>query len=212
MSNKPAKNPRDKRPRVTTSKEWIEHGALVPWMFKYLNWLAEQPDAMLAIPAGEGNRKRGRPYASERAAKCTILAGRRILKQSLTKLEQREDVIAYFNRLRSDAQFKARELALATITRNLEARELGLAKALDEENKGAGMDLTLVERFTRPIIDFALPRIKDTPEAPKAPVITINLIGNHDAQKLLGRVLAETTDDDPLDYEIIETKQLESGE
>lgn len=215
MDKKPKKprKPPDRRPRITTSNEWIQRGPLVPWMHKYICWLAEQPEAMLSLRGSEGNRKRGRPYVSERAIKCTMFAGRRILRQYVTALEQREDVVEYFNRLRSDAQFKARELAIQTITRNLEAREAGLAKALDEEHKGEGMDPALVERFTRPVIDWALPKVRDAAEQPKAPVITINLLGNLDAQKLLGRVLAETDADDlPLDYEIIETKELESGE
>lgn len=214
MAEKPKKSyrPRDKRPRITTSAEWIERGPMVPWMHKYVCWLAEQPDAMLAVHEGEGNRRRGRPYGAERAVKCSIFAGRRIAPQHLTKLEHREDVVAYFNKLRSDAQFKAREMALQTITRNLEAREKGLSKALDEAHSGEAMDAALVERYTRPVIDFALPKIKEQSEEQRAPRITINLIGNQDAQKLLGQVLSGEVDDEPLEYEAIEVKELGDGD
>jgi len=185
---------------TTTSKDWIERGPLVPWMFKYVCWLAEQPEAELSAPRTSGKfRKRSRPYASERAAKATSLAHRRIPQQYITKLEQREDVIEYFNRLRTDAQFKARELVIATIQRNLDLRDKGLSMA---EEAG---DYRAIETFTKPFVDLALPKQQQPTE--QKPRITINLIGNQDAQKLLGKVLADEPDE--VDFEVIETKKDE---
>jgi hypothetical protein len=202
-----------RKPRVTTSREWIERGPLAPWMYAYAQWLAEHPEAVLRRPGG-GQVKRGRPRTWERTAAASRFARRKIRTMAVGLLESREDFRAYFQRLRDDAQFLAREIARQKIAKNLEVRDVALDRAAGRVEMPDGtvtygkMDVKAVEQFTRPYVELAFP--KKLAEEEQKPRIVLHL-GSGESKKLLG--LAETDDIQDVSFEVIETpKLLEGGE
>lgn len=201
----PLPDPPNRKPtkrRVTTSKQWIAVGPLVPWMYAYAQWLVEHPDSALSRKNAPIGYRRSAPTTAERTLAASKFARRKITKISIGVLEQRDDFIGYFEKLRADAQFLAKELFRQDISRNIELRRKGLeAAAMAHDHKS-------VEHYTRPMVDLAFPKKLAVEEA-KARV-TINVIGN-DAKALLGKVLEE--DDEVLDVEWEEIpKQLTDGE
>lgn len=207
------------KPRKTTSKAWIERGPLAPWMLGYAQWLAQHPEATLSVArVGKERWYRPPPKAAERSAKANKLARRVIPMNWLTLLERRPDFVDYFEKLRADAQFLARELARQHIAKNLEVRDVALDRAsglivMPDGTKSYGaMDYKAVETFTRPILEMAFPKKVDS--APQAPRVTINIGGaSAETRALLARVL-ETPDEEisDVEFEVIETKQLDAGE
>ena len=212
----PRKSPKNPRSRVTTSLGWIERGPLAPWMYRYAMWLAEHPDAVLSTPGFRGGQ-RGHPTVSERTAKASLEAKRRIRTRAITTLEQRPDFRAYFEKLRGDVAFLAREVARKRITKNLEARDAALDAAAgriempDGTTRYIVADVKAVEQLTRPYLELAFP--KKEREGEQKPTVVIHL-GGKDAARALGLtaegLLSEASD---VEYEVIPNeKRLESGE
>lgn len=187
-------------PRRKTSKRWVEHGPRCQWMESYIQWLAGEPGAELT---GTDTKYRSRyPTSDERAAKASFFAKRPIQRQLIVLLERRPDIRDYFDKVRGDTQFHARELAKAQIARNFELREKGLELAYQMG------DHKSVEHYTRPYVDHGMPKkVNDAPQAPRV----IIQIGSSDAQKLIGRVLKEDAPQE-IEYEVLDVKQLGPGE
>jgi hypothetical protein len=199
--------------RVTTSIEWIERGPLAPWMYSYCLWLAQDPNAVLVKPDGHRLRRHG-PTTQERTAKAGLLSKRKIPQRYIRALESREDFRAYFDKLRADHAFLAREHAKQKIVKNLEMRDLALDRATgrvempDGTVKHGEVDIKAVEQLTRPYVELAFP--KKEPEGEKAPRVVIHL-GGQALQQLMGAPQqVEATD---VEFEVLENpKALESGE
>lgn len=214
----PKRRKQPRRRKVTTSKDWVERGALVPWMMAYAQWLSQQPAAQLSIKNGHPGHRRGPPGLSERTAKASLFSKAKIPTRVIRLLERREDFVEYFNRLRSDAQFQARELMQQDLAKNIEARRMALNVALDmvpdparpgEMKPGPNADPRMVESFTRWVTDVAFP--KKVSEEGKATRITINIGSASEARGLIGKVV-EGEEIQDVDYEVIETRLLESGD
>lgn len=209
--------PKRKKPRVTTSLTWIERAeSLAPWMTQYCLWLAQHPEAVLSkpMPEKDENGRRGwarpRPYTSERTARASRFACRKISARLIQALERRKDFIALFEKCRADAQFMARQLGQQQIIQNFEAREIGLQAALgekDEKGKYKSVDHKSIEHYTRPFVELAFPKKVEGQE--QAPRIVINISGGGSLAPLLGAGDDEIPD---VDYEIIPPKQLTDGE
>lgn len=219
--------------RVTTGKQWIQKGPIVPWMREYIQWLAQHPSAVLCRPRVEGEPplRRGPPTTAERTAKAGLCARRKITGRMLQDLEKRKDIIEYFEKLRSDAQFMAREMMQRDLAENIEARREGLrqargyvkvereievndrekVKVVEEVFKPDAVDHRAIKGYTDWVPEVAFP--KKTDQAPAAPRITINIgPGNPETKALLGRVLGDEEEIPDVEYEVIEPKQLTDGE
>jgi hypothetical protein len=209
----PEPRKRAKMARVTTSKRWIDMGPLVPWMHRYALWLAEHPDAWLTEKGGKGGY-RGYPTRAQRTAKASAEAKRKISGPLCQRLEQRDDFRAYFQKLREDAAFKAKQVADRDIVFNLEARGAALRSVANKVTMPDGTerwvvdDPKIVEQMTRPYLELAYP--KKGAETEKPPTIVLHL-GSGDAKKLLG--LTSEPEAVDVEYEIIENeKLLEAGD
>lgn len=191
----------------------IERGPLAPWMKLYLCWLAQIPTGVLTRPrVGKERIMRGPPTVIERCVQASRFACTRMHGSHIRALELRPDAIEYFAKVQGDHQYRAREIAARAITLNLEAREAGLKKALDltpDGKPGANLDHKAVEQYTRPYLDYALPK-REEKEVTRTR-ITINLTGGLDAKQIMGKVLEQ--EEEGLDYEILDNpKLLESGD
>jgi hypothetical protein len=196
------KSPKTTKARITTTRHWAAKGALVPWMLQYLQWLAQQPSGLLS----EKNVNRGAGTGvtwSEKTKAASRIARKPIYQEIIRILEQRPDAITYFEKLRADIAFRAREMMSEDIAVNIEARREGLVQAREAQDHKA------IKGYTDWLPDVAFP--KKSPGEESAPRITIYL-GSKEAQALVGKVLAETEDVVDVEWEEIETKQLESGE
>ena len=201
----PLPDPPKRKPtkrRVTTSKQWIERGPLAPWMYHYAQWLAEHPGAILAR-VGLVNHRRSPPTQQDRTAQASRCARRKITRALVVSLERRADFVDYFEKLRADAQFLARELLRGKISKNLEARDKGLDMAVTVSDHKA------IEHYTRPFVELGFPKKAEKEDA--APRITIN-IGSADAKTLLAKVLDEPDEVQDVEYEVIEPHQLTDGD
>ncbi len=215
---KPRKKPKRKR-NTSTTLHWVARpgSQLVPWMYAYGRWLAEQPSAELSRKDAPNGYRRGPPTTSQRTNQASMIAKARINQDIIRALEQRPDFIAYFEKLRSDAQFQAKELMQAELAKNVRARAIALDIALDmvpdparpgEMMPGPNADPKTVESFTRWVTDVAFPKkVADTQAAPR---IVIN-IGAGDAKGLIGKALEEDEIAD-VEFEVVETKMLEAGD
>lgn len=206
--------PQKRLARKTTSKHWIERGPLAPWMHAYLQWLAGHPEATLSRAMINGERVGRRfPSTIERSVMVNKLARRKIPVTSIQVLERRPDSVAYFEKLRSDAQFLAKEIARKSIAKNLEVRDLALDRASGKIEMPDGsvtygtMDIKAIETFTRPFVDMAFPKKAEAETV--SPRITINIgAGSPETKALLARVLGEE-DIPEIEYEIIPPKRIE---
>ena len=218
--------------RVTTGKIWIQKGPIVPWMRDYIQWLAQHPSAALSRPTGGKPVRRGPPTTPERTAAASKFARRKITGRMLRDLEQRKDIGEYFDKLRADAQFMAREMMQRDLAENIEARREGLRQArgyvkveVEHTNPETGEKTTeMVEQFspfavdhraikgyTDWVPDVAFPKKTDDKQA--APRITINIgPGNPETKALLGKVLGDEDEIPDVEYEVIQPKQLTDGE
>ncbi len=203
--------------RVTTSKEWIAAGPLVPWMLAYLQWVAEQPNAVLSQSGvHKGYTGKGMTTLSEKTAKAGLLSKRRISTTMIRTLEQRQDAIAYVEKLRADLQFRARELMQQDIATNIEARREGLQHARGyyktEDGKEVysplGVDHKAIKGYTDWVPEVAFP--KKAPEEGKQAVIHLH-IGSKAAQHLIAKALDEPEDIQDVDVEVLDMKQLTDG-
>jgi hypothetical protein len=94
---------------------------------RVLVWLTKRPDVELTRPReGSARYRGGGPKTIERVAAASRFAHRRVDSKSITLLEKRSDVIAYFERLVADAQFQAKAMLSQDIAANIEARREGL--------------------------------------------------------------------------------------
>ena len=220
-----------KRRRVTTGKAWIQKGPIAPWMRDYIHWLVQHPSGVLSRPTPKGTPpvRRGPPTVSERTAYASRCARRKITTRMITDLEQRPDIVAYFEKLRADAQFLAREMMQRDLADNIEARREGLRQArgfvkaevehtdpetgektveVKEIFSAFAVDHRAIKGYTDWVPEVAFPK-KGDGEA-KAPRITIN-IGPGAAHDLIAKALSEDEIQD-VEFEVIETKQLEAGD
>ncbi len=215
---KPRKKPKRKR-NTSTTIHWVARAdsPLVPWMYAYAHWLAEQPAAELSRKNAPNGYRRGPPTTFQRTARASLLSKAKINVSIIQALEQRQDFIAYFEKLRSDVQFRARELMQAELANNVNARKMALNVALDlvpdpdrpgEMKPGPNADPKTVESFTRWVTDVAFPKKAASEE--RAPKIVIN-IGAGEALGLIGKALEEDEITD-VDFEVVETKMLEAGD
>ena len=189
-------------------KRWVENGPLAPWMVRYTQWLAAYPGAELT---GTHEDYRSRyPTGDERAARASEYSGRVVQRQLVALLEKRKDLREYFDKLRTDAVYHAKELARNQVARNFRAREMALDKALDlqpDGKLGPEADVRAVETFTRPFVELAFPKKTEGDKAPQR--VVINLIGMPAEQKkMLLSGVTEPEEDDTIDYEIIENEKL----
>lgn len=220
--------------RVTTSKAWIQKGPIAPWMREYIQWLANHPSAVLSQPRPKGTPpvRRGPPTVSERTAAASKFARRKITTRMITDLEQRRDIVEYFDKLRADAQFLAREMMQRDLAENIEARREGLRQArgfvkaevehtdpetgektieVKEMFSAFAVDHRAIKGYTDWVPEVAFPKKTDDKQA--APRITINIgPGNSETKALLGKVLSEEEDIQDVEFEVIEPKQLEAGD
>jgi hypothetical protein len=183
-------------------------------MVKYLQWLVSIPGAELKGTKGEFRARV--PKAIEREAMMQKLTGRQIPKRYVYMLESRPDVREYFDKLRADAAFHARELAKDQVAANLEARAEALKRASgriempDGTVQYAEMNLSEVRQLTAPYLDLAFPKVEKSGAA--APRIVIQ-IGSDTAMKQIKAVLEEEEDVVDGDFEVEELpKQLPAGE
>jgi hypothetical protein len=130
------------------------------WGRLYAQWLVKHPDAELTRSHGAGYRRR-RPSNAERVDKLSQVLGRRIHPEWVRFLEKRADFAAYFERLRDDPRFLARELSRQRIAESLRTRSAALAEA---QRTG---DIDAIEKHTRWVVELAFrpqrPRRKQTP-------------------------------------------------
>lgn len=157
-----------------------------------------------------------KPTADERLAKISFLLNRVVRSRViLNALEQRPDVQDYFGKCQSDAQFLAKELFREQVALNAEVRKAGLEQVAGRVVMPDGtvtyskMDHGLVERYTRPFVDMAFPKKEAREDAPPRVILQI---GGKEAQRLIAQALAPAEDIPDVEYEVVETKQLESGE
>ena len=193
------------RKRVKTSKRWVETGPLAPWMQLYAQWLAGEPGAELAGErGGEGYRAR-HPTNPVRASKASFFAKRVVQTELVRKLEKRADFRDYFEKLRADTAFHAKELAREQIAANFEARANGLHWAVQAR------DIGQIEKYTRPYVDHAFPKKVDHDRL-EMPRVIIQ-VGGKEAKRLIAEALADDQKAIPeVEYEVIETKRLTEGE
>jgi hypothetical protein len=180
-------------------------------MLLYAQWLVQHPEAELTAAKGEKAKRSHHPTSLERQAKATTFARRRIDRRLITLLERREDFRSYFEKMRADAQFLARELLQADVAENVEARRIGLRKAVDRKvddqgnvTYGDNVDHAAVERYTHPFVDLAFP--KKIEREQQAPRITIHL--SPDQHKAL---LAKPDDILDVEWEEIPREQITDG-
>jgi hypothetical protein len=189
--------------RVTTGIQWAENGPLAPWMHSYLQWLAGEKNGCLSVKGGDPGRRFGVTW-SQKTAKANRLSSRKINMKVLRTLEQRADAIAYFEKLRVDLTFRARELMSDDIATNIEARREGLEAARSVQDHKA------IKGYTDWVPDVAFP--KKALGEDVAPRVIIHL-GSKDAARLIGKVLNEPAEEiSDIEYEVIEPKQLTDGE
>jgi hypothetical protein len=181
-------------------------------MAKYCQWLASIPGAELS---GSEEEYRSRtPKSIEREAMVGKLTNRTIPRQYIRLLEQRPDVRAYFDKIRADAAFHARELAKDQVAANLEARAEALKRASgriempDGTVQYAEMNLSEVRQLTAPYLDLAFPKVEKGGE--RAPRIVIQ-IGSPEAMKQIKAVIEEDVVDGEFEVEEL-PKQLPAGE
>jgi hypothetical protein len=187
-------------------------------MVLYARWLVSFHGSELARPAGEGVRGSYTPNNAARVAAATRFAHRRVDRERVTLLERRAEFRDYFEKLRSDAVFHAKELANEDLVENFEIRRAGLRKAAGrKEDPETGevtyevADVKAIEHYTRPYLELAHPK-KPLPEG-TVPRIVINIgSGSPEAKRLWGKVLNEKEELDEISYEVIETKLLEDGD
>ena len=167
-------------------------------MKQYARWLAGYPGAELT-GMRPGYRAR-HPMGAVRAAKASFFAHRTVQEQLVRQLEKRVDVREYFEKLRADTAYHAKELARDQIARNFEAREQGLEMAVKAEDHKA------VEHYTRPFVEHGFPK-KERDEAGVQKVV-INLFGATPEQKamVLKAMAGEPVEE--LEYEIIPNDKL----
>jgi len=190
--------------RLTTTKHWIESGPLVPWMMGYLQWLANEPHGVLAQKgAHKGYSGRGGTTISQKTSKAGWLAKRKISQRMIRSLETRPDVVAYFEKLREDVIYRAREMMTQDLAVNIEARREGLEKAR------ADGDIKEVRQYTDWVPQVAFP--KKGAETPAAPRMVIHIHGKP-AQDLVARALSEPAEIQDVECEVLETKRLTDGE
>jgi hypothetical protein len=171
-------------------------------MKQYAQWLAGEPGAELT-GSRPGYRAR-HPMAEVRAAKASFCAHRTVQAELVRKLEKRADFRDYFEKLRADTQFHAKELVQRQIPRNFELRAEGLEMAYR-----AG-DYSQIRHFTEPFIAHAVPKMK-VERQESAPRIVIQ-IGSAEAKKMIDKALSEEEEPKEVDWEVVETKLLEGGE
>jgi hypothetical protein len=175
-------------------------------MMAYAQWLAQHPDAWIAGPIDGPSRQqtfRGPPKTCERTAKASKEARRPITRDLVVALERRPDFITYFQKLRADYQFMAKELLKQDISRNIELRREGLESAAKNEDHKA------IKGYTDWVTGVAFP--KKVIEEGHRPTIHITIGGGSEARALLGKVLSGEQVEDG-EYEIVEPKQLNPGE
>lgn len=210
--------------RKTTTKRAITSGPLVPWMYLYLQWLALEPGGELSRPGLNRGAGTGVTW-DQKTARAGRIAHRTMSQDSIRVLEQRPDAIAYFEKIRTDLSFRAKELISPDIATNVEARREGLQhargfvrveverdgqKVIEEVFSPLAVDPKAIEHYTRPVWDLAFPKKSQGDEV--APRITIYL-GSKEAQALVGKVLNEPAEEvSDIEFEVIETKLLESGD
>jgi hypothetical protein len=221
------KRKKRKKPRVTTSLTWIQRGPLAPWMYKYLQWLAQQPEAVLSRKLEPGQRAplgRPRPYTQERTAAASKFACRGITQRMIRELEQRKDAVEYFEKLRADVQFQAREAMKQDVMEGIEARREALQHARAREQPMRAPDGTvvvhpdtgkpvmetlppdgkLIDTMTRWIPELAFPKKVDSAE--QAPRVVIHLNSGDAKALLLGHTTPLLPSGEPatdVDYEVI---------
>ena len=207
--------------RRTTTPSGIERVAeMQPWMERYALWLASEPEAELARPKGEGGKRGHAVPVAERIIKARAFSGRPMDKDKIRLLEQRPDVREFFEKVRTDAQFHAKELATRLIAQKFEARELGLQKALDKQIDpvtgkafaGPEADVKAIEHYTRPAWELAFPK-KANEGAVPPPRIIINLAGMSDERKKLWLSgITEPEEPDDVEWEIIASPKDTDGD
>jgi hypothetical protein len=190
---------------------WMQMGPLSPWMMSYCQWLVGYPGAELSK---KGVYRSRLPSGLERQAKMEALTHRSIRPEYVAHFEKRADVAEYFDKLRADAAFHARELAKDQVAANLEARAVALERASgrvvmpDGTVKYAEMNLSEVRQLTAPYLDLAFPKVEKGGE--KAPRIVIQ-IGSPEAMKQIKAALEEDVVDGEFEVEEL-PKQLPAGE
>lgn len=176
---------------------------MVPWMQLYGQWLAGEPGAELAGIREKGGYRARHPTQLIRANRASYFARRVVQPELVRLLEKRADFRDYFEKLRADTAFHAKELAKEAITRNFEVRSQGLELAAE------GKDIRMMEMYTRPYLEHAFPKQKN--ESVEMPRVIIQ-IGSKEAQRLIASALAPDEELPEVEYEVIETKRLTDGE
>lgn len=206
-----------KRKRVTTTPEYVAKGPLVPWMHRYLHWLAAEPSACLT-----GQGKSG-VTLSQKTAQASLVSKRRISTNMIRQFELRPDVLEYFTKLRSDVQFMAKEMLQQDIATSIEARREGLHQArgyvkvekqvevrpgetvttVQEVFSPLAVDHRAIKGYTDYVVDVAFP--KKAPEDGKQASVVIH-IGDKTAARLIDNALAQARLPSPevLDVEVEE--------
>ena len=195
---------------------WIEQGPLTPWMYAYAQWLVGENGE---LSAEKGSYRARHPTGEVRSVKASSLAGRKVPRQHVARLEKRQDFRAYFQKLQQDAAFLAKELARQQIAANLEARAVALERASgrlkmpDGTVKYLEMDIGEVRQLTAPFVELAFPKKEQAAE--QRQVIVLQIGG--EARKLIEEAVAGAIEGpreavEGEDYEVIERKQLTDGE
>lgn len=181
-------------------KRWVETGPLMPWMTRYAQWLCSHPAAEMSGNATDFRHRY--PTGDERAARASEYAGRPVQRQLIVLLEKRKDLREYFEKLRSDTQVYAKELAKNQIGRNFELREKGLEMAAESGDHKA------IEHYTRPFLEHAFPKKQEVGQGPQR--VVINMIGmTPEQKKLLTAGVTEPEEPDEVEWEYIETEKVQ---
>ncbi len=202
MPDPPKRPAKGVRRQVTTSRHWAELGPLVPWMLQYLQWLAQEPTGLLSVKGLNRGAASGVTWP-QKTARASGIARKKIHMDTIRALEQRPDAVEYFEKLRSDLAYRAREMMSQDIGENVEARREGLAHARQEKDHKA------IKGYTDWLPDVAFPKKAAGDDAPARVVI---VIGSPAVAKQIGQALGTEEDVTDIEYEVIETKLLTDGE